>query len=126
MKKIFFVVLIFCSGVLTITSCGPEGGIGGDSSIVFTAKHHDDLIPFCKVFIKYDTQSFPGVDTTAYDDMITTDNSAAGSFTDLKKGNYYLYGVGYDSAIAEPMYGGIPVSIKKSGEVVTTSVPVTE
>ena len=47
-------------------------------------------------------------------------------FAIVKKGAYYLFGVGFDSAIGKPVSGGVPVVIKSKTETVETDVPVTE
>jgi len=43
-------------------------------------------------------------------------------------GEYYLYGVGYDSSISAPVFGGIPIKIKYSErkETIEINVPVIE
>jgi hypothetical protein len=109
-----------------ILSCIPEGGPGGNSTIAFTTKHHEVIIPHCRVFIKYGDRSFPGEDTTIYDDAVTSDNSGNGSFEGLTRGAYYIYGVGFDTSINQPVYGGTPVTIGKNEEVKTIVVPVVE
>jgi hypothetical protein len=120
MKKLLFFVPL----ALALTSCKKEG-IGGSSTIATMAKHHSTPIPYAKVYLKYNAQESPGTDVTAYDDSLTTDAEGHGHFEELEKGDYYVYGVGYDSSITAVVTGGVPVKLKK-GEEAETVVPVTE
>ena len=104
-------------------------GTGGDCEIAAFAKHHETLIPGCTIYIKYGAKEFPGTDLSVYDD-----SKKAGSvgeakghthFSGLLKGDYYLYGVGYDSSISMEVRGGIHIKLKKKGET-ELDVPVTE
>ena len=110
---------------LVLFSCGKEGP-GGKASINGYVKHHAKAIPGAIVYIKYGVKESPGTNVTYYDANVKADAQAHYEFVNLKSGNYYLYGVGYDSAIVAPVTGGIPVQIKKNNAVVTTDVPVTE
>ena len=121
-----FLVIIF-----SFTSCVKEG-TGGNAKIALWVKHHDKLIPGATVYIKYSAKEFPGDDVSLYDDSevcgTTGEEEAHTHFHDLNRGDYYLYAVGYDSAIAQTVKGGIPVEIKKADEDGETDVdvPVTE
>ena len=110
--------------LLTVTSCHKEG-TGGKSSIKGVVKHHEKPIPNCVVYIKYGTEDFPGTDVSKYDASTTADGSANYSFKDLRKGDYYLYGVGYDTDISEIVTGGVGVKLKYNKET-NINVPVTE
>ena len=110
---------------LLLTSCTKEG-IGGKATIKGMVMHHDNPIPGATVYIKYDATESPGTDVTYYNDHVTTDASANFQFVDLKKGDYYLFAVGFDSSITLPVSGGVPAKIKKKTETVEIHVPVTE
>ena len=118
----FFVAIIFLS--VTLSACMKEGP-GGKSSISGSVLHHDMTIPNCVVYIKYNAKEFPGTDISKYDASVTADANAHYEFKDLRKGDYYLYGVGYDSHISEEVTGGISVKLKYNKEL-HTDVPVTE
>lgn len=110
--------------MLTVTACHKEG-TGGKSSVSGTVKHHSKPIPNAIVYIKYGTKDFPGTDVSKYDASTVADASANYSFKDLRKGDYYLYGVGYDDAILETVTGGVSVKLKYNKET-QSDVPVTE
>ena len=112
--------------VLTFTSCHKEG-TGGHSSVNGNVKHHSKLIPNAIVYIKYGATEFPGTDVSKYDDHITSDTNAHFEFTGLRKGDYYLYGVGIDNALPLPgtVTGGIGIKLKYNKSS-TNNVPVTE
>jgi hypothetical protein len=122
-SKTIFTILI-TSLSFTFFSCGKEGP-GGKSSVSGTVVHHDITIPNSVVYIKYDAKEFPGTDVSKYDASITTDANAHYEFKDLRKGDYYLYGVGFDNTISEEVRGGIGIKLKYNKES-STDVPVTE
>lgn len=111
--------------IFTITSCKKEG-TGGSAIITGYSRHHAKAIPNAMVYIKYGVMESPGTDPANYDANTTSDGSGKYEFKELNKGNYYLYGIGYDSAISNIVTGGIPVTIKKKGETVQSDVPITE
>jgi hypothetical protein len=115
--------LIF--GIVLLTSGCHKEGTGGKSSVSGTVKHHAAPIPYCVVYIKYGAKEFPGTNTGLYDASVTADGSGNYEFKDLRKGDYYLYGFGYDPSIQENVSGGIAVKLKYNKET-HTDVPVTE
>ena len=117
-------VLLAIAVVFTIVSCHKEG-TGGRSNVSGYAKHHDKPIPDCIIYIKYGAKDFPGTDISKYDASVTADANAYYEFKDLRKGDYYLYGVGYDDGIMEAVTGGIAIKLKYNKNM-TTNVPVTE
>jgi hypothetical protein len=121
MKKYLILIL----AITFITSCTKEGP-RGKGAIEGIVKHHADPIPGAVVYIKYGAKEFPGTDVTHYDDNVTSDANAKYLFSDLKKGDYYLFAIGFDSAIAEIVFGGVPVEIKNKTETVNADVPVVE
>jgi hypothetical protein len=82
------------------------------------------------LYVKYGAKEFPGNDLSVYNQKITSPVSGnlAGkvSIENLLKGDYFLYGLGYDSAISQAVSGGIYVKLNSSDEVKKVLVPVTE
>ncbi|HET7819638.1 MAG TPA: hypothetical protein VFL70_10055 [Bacteroidia bacterium] len=112
-------LLFFCS------SCTKEGP-GGKIIIKGRVMHHEQPIPNATVYIKYGTQDSPGSNITYYDANVKADANANYQFNNLRRGEYYLFGVGFDSTIVEQVSGGIPVKVKNKEETVTLDVPVVE
>ena len=127
MKKLipFLVTLFLVPYSLFLSSCHKEGP-GGKATIKGAVKHHSQLIPGAVVYIKYGAKESPGTNVTYYDGSVTTDANANYSFADLRKGNYFLFGVGFDSSITQTVTGGIPVEVKSKTETVEKDVQVTE
>lgn len=105
-------------------------GKGGNATIVAVPKHHSKYINDCTMYIKYNTNDLPSAtfSPSQYDDSlkcVTVDGKPSAGFTGLKKGKYYIYGVGYDPDIQMKVEAGKPVTITadQSYEVV---IPVTE
>lgn len=126
MKKKLELLLVGACALTLFTACKPDPGLGGTAQIQMTVKHHDELIPGAQIYILYGSKLSPGTSPSAYDDFITAGVDAKATFGELEKGDYYLFSRGYDSSIQDSVFGGIPISIKKKGEVVVTDVPVTE
>ena len=119
-----YIVFALAISPIFLTACKKEG-IGGNAEISFTVEHHEQIIPHAKVYIKYGAKEFPGAVTTAYDDSVQTDASSHGHFADLIKGDYYIYGIGYDSAVSSIVKGGVGFTLKAKDEL-TGRLAVTE
>jgi hypothetical protein len=124
MRNLF--TTLFIIGLL-VASC-KKNGTGGESSISTSVEHHDLPIPGSRVYVKYGTKDFPGSDVSQYDASFLTDGSGKVTVEGLRYGDYYFYGVGYDSSINEAVTGGTSIRIKWSDrkENTTLVVPVTE
>ncbi len=122
-KKLFLIVTLALVG-LSWNSCTEEGP-GGTARIEGVTAHHEDLIPNANLYIQYGSLESPGIDPSLYDDSTTSNANAEFVFSGLEKGDYYVFGIGFDSAIGQTVRAGIPVTLK-SGETVEVTVPVTE
>lgn len=111
--------------ILLLASC-KKNQLGGNATIEGTVKHHTKLITKATVFIKFNAEEFPGVDTTLYDEKVRVDKDGNFKFQ-VYKGKYYVYAFGYDYNIPSPFHvvGGVPVNIR-SKESVSVTLPVTE
>ena len=102
------------------TSCSREdpddnagddvGGKGGNAILKVTPQHHGIDIEECTVYIKYNAQDLP----STFDDSavcVMEGGRPVATFNNLKKGNYYLYGYGWDPAFSENVDGGPPYRI---------------
>ncbi len=113
--------------LVTVASC-TKPGLGGRNDYYVTPQHHSRNIPGCTLYIKYGTQEFPGADASAYDVQYPAANADSVRLlvSGLKKGDYYFYCVGYDTLIAAPVTGGIPVKIRSTSGTTYLAVPITE
>lgn len=129
MKKltsaIAFLTLAAC---ISFTSCERDdvelGGTGGSAILKVTPKHHSTNIDSCTVSIKYNAQDKP----SAYDETVKCvmeNGKPVATFSKLKKGNYYVYGKGWDASIEQEVEGGIPYTITEE-KTLEINVPVTE
>lgn len=124
--KRFTLPLLLC--LLTLSSsCKKEEGIGGEASIKGYVKHHDDAIPNADVYIKYGATELPGMAAGDFDaETKATANDAYFEFTKLQRGDYYLFAIGYDSACACEVIGGVSIQIVEKTETVESNIPITE
>ena len=100
--------------------------LGGQSTISGQVMHHSKVIANAAVFIKFNATEFPGADTLLYDSKVRADGNGNYSFN-CYKGDYFLYGFGFDYAIPAPYHvvGGLPVHIRNN-EKKEINVAVTE
>lgn len=124
MKQLLLILII---SILLIASC-KKNDTGGTASVTITSTHHGKKIPLTNVYIKYGAKEFPGLDVNSYSAVQASDLEATTSFENLRQGDYYFYGVGYDSAIQAPVRGGIGVSIKwkERKNKIVMELPITE
>lgn len=119
-------IILATLGILAISACkrredpkpsGDVAGKGGNAGIAVTPKHHAKYIDSCTVYLKYNTLDLPSAtfDASKYDESVKcvkiNDSVGVANFTGLKKGNYYLYGVGWDRNIMDTVVGGKPLTI---------------
>lgn len=123
-KQTLFFAITLVAIFTAFTSCKKEG-TGGKSSISGKVEHHAAAIPGATVYIKYGAIDFPGAVVSSYDDHVTADAQGAYKFEGLQKGDYYLYGIGYDNAVVDDVRGGVAVNIRRN-EDKEINVPVTE
>ncbi len=128
MKKYFLSVPLFIAASLFIISC-KKNGTGGEAVVTASVKHHDKNIYGATVYLKFNAKEMPSDPAVNYDLKLTADSAGEHvHFKGLLYGNYYLYGRGYDSSIAQTVSGGIPLKIKWSErkQEIEVTVPVTE
>lgn len=101
--------------------------LGGKATIKGTVKHHAKIIANAMVFIKFNSKEFPGNDTTVYDAKVRADADGNYSFK-CYKGDYFLYGFGYDFDEPPPhiVKAGVPAGNIRNRETVEINIGVTE
>jgi hypothetical protein len=118
--------IAFLTGLLILffsLSC-KKNQLGGKSTVKGKVMHHEKIIPNAIVYIKFNAKEFPGEDASNYSTSVRADNEGSYSFK-CYKGDYYLYGVGFDNSINKAVVGGLPVHIRNK-ETVEVDVAVTE
>lgn len=102
----------------------PVGGKGGNATLKVTPQHHGNNIDSCTIYLKYNVQDKP----SSYDEevkCVMENGKPVATFTNLNKGNYYVFGKGWDPGIEQDVEGGIPYTITEETTKEIT-VPVTE
>lgn len=94
----------------------PIAGKGGEAVLNITPEHDGLTIDSCMVYIKYNTRVIPA--SMVYDDsakaIVNDDGVPVATFRELKSGNYYLFGRGWDIIRSEKVRGGIPFKIERA------------
>ena len=122
---------------LFVSSCKKKeesciGGANGNVSVKVYLQHTTHDVVNLKnyrdtVYIKYNVKEFPGYDLTKYDANFIGD--WPGDFVNipnLKCGDYFLYGVGWENIHGYRVAGGIPLTIEINEGTVSTTIPVSE
>lgn len=130
MQKLASIIAIASLSILSLSSCGDRdktevAGKGGSTTLKVSPMHHDEYIDSCTVYIKYNASDKP----SGYDEemkCVMENGKPVATFSNLKKGNYYVYGKGWDKKIEKDVIGGIPYTIKEENKVLNINVPVTE
>jgi hypothetical protein len=121
------------ASLLLFSSCEKEkAGLGGDVILTLYPEHHAKPIYgqpnyLDSAMLKFNSSEFPGDDPGLYDAIFT--GNAGEHFVrvaGLKKGQYFIYMAGWDTAISQRVVGGIPYKITASSGELTAAVPVTE
>lgn len=102
----------------------PVAGKGGNATLKVTPQHHGDDIDSCTIFLKYNVLDKP----SAYDEevkCVMENGKPVATFSNLHKGNYYVFGRGWDPEIEQNVEGGIPYTITED-KTINITVPVTE
>ena len=134
MKPVWLSKVLFLAAFsLALVSCDKDpvviekppvvGGKGGTAWLSVVAQHYGEDLDSCIVYIKYNTLDIP----QQYDDsqlVVKIDGRARAIFTDLKQGNYYIYGKGWDNVRSVPVAGGFPFTIKSEGAKDNMELPL--
>lgn len=91
--------------MLLAAGCGKDDDSKGAStfSLQVTPKHHGRAIDSCTIYIKYDAVDAPA--DGRYDDSakcVPLNGAPVAVFSNLKRGNHYLYGYGWDPQLTPP------------------------
>lgn len=89
----------------------PDAGKGGQTTLRVTPQHHLKNVDSCVIYVKYNTRTMPS--NMIFDDSMVVaqqDGRPVANFQ-LKKGDYYFYGMGWDYDIAEVVTGGAPFTV---------------
>lgn len=127
MKNISLFLLL--SFALFIFSCKKKSsaGLGGNANLKVTAIHHAAVIDSCKVYIKFNSSEAVSLGEYELSEWVKKDSlgNSYVLFKGLKKGEYYIYGEGYDPSILNTVKGGIPYTIEEETDM-SINLPVTE
>lgn len=98
-----------------LTSCKKKDEVNPvEGKIVLAVKvtHHDVPVASLPVFLKWNSSSYPGPDSTKYEYRQMTNSNGEVFFTKQVPGTHYLYSAGNDAG--EQVIGYQPVNINSS------------
>ncbi len=119
-------ILLAALLLFSLNSCRREGQTG-ELKLTVNPKHHDLKLKGATIYVRYGATDLPGTSPTDFD--LKVESAADAEFVTIEKlrnGDYFLYGIGYDSTISQTVSGGIHIKLKgKTGETIT-DLPLTE
>lgn len=120
-KQLLLLSVIFFAGC-------KKNNTGGNVTVDISTAHHGKPIPYTKVYIKYGAKEFPGMQAGTYSASQITDANGKVTFTNLRYGDYFFFGEGYDTAIQAMVRGGIKLTVprKQRNNNFTMDLPITE
>lgn len=133
MKRLFTAsMLVTFMATFTLTSCSRKddnktvdaAGKGGNTTLKVTPQHHGQNIDSCTIYLKYNAKELPS-DFDEQTICIMENGKPVATFTGLKKGDYYIYGKGWDPSITQKVVGGIPYTVSEE-KTYDINIPVTE
>jgi hypothetical protein len=96
---------VLALGLLAALTAGCNRGDDEKGELKVTAKHHENYIDSCMVYIKYGSVN-PPLDGK-YDDSakcVMEGGIPVATFSNLSMGNYYLYAYGWDPKFTPPSH----------------------
>ena len=127
MKQTLFIFLLSIAILYTGCKKKTSAGLGGNANLKITAIHHAAVIDSCKVYIKFNSSEAVTIGEYELSEWIKKDDQGNSYiiFKGLKKGDYYIYGEGYDPSILNNVKGGLPYTINEETDI-SINLPVTE
>lgn len=99
------------------------------TQICVKTQHHNVLVRECNVFVKFNTDTFPGYDHPAefFDTVFVTGADARGCLLQVPEGHHWLVAFGVDdSHYPLPVFGSLPVRVSFEKPTVDTLLYVSE
>ncbi len=88
------------------------------TEICVRTQHHGVPVPNSMVYVKFNTDSFPGYNRPSayFDDSVRTDADARGCIAAVPEGHHWLIAISHDDNYFPPIvYGSLPVNISLNG-----------
>lgn len=96
-------------------------GKGGDNTLLITPVHDSVNVDSCMVYIKYNTDVTPVTfDDSAKCKMVS--GKPVATFKELKQGQYFIWGKGWDLIRSQTVTGSVPYTITTMGTAVEVTL----
>jgi hypothetical protein len=108
-----FILLVAFAGIIGVFYSCCKAGTGGNATVICHVVNANTGAPVnnVTVYVAYGTSKAPATLDKFNDHKPTGTNGSTATFSNLKCGTYFLYAVGYDSAVSLPIKGGGPYSL---------------
>jgi hypothetical protein len=111
MKRLFLLVVM--AGIATAFYSCCKAGTGGKATVICHVVNANTGAPVnnMTIYVAYGTSRAPVTLDKFNEHKPTGTTGSTATFSNLKCGTYFLYAVGYDSAVSLPIKGGGPYSL---------------
>lgn len=131
--RILTFAVVTATAALSFAGCRKDdddtAGKGGSATLRIRPEHHGVPVDSCRIYIKYNAQDAPS--DGRYDDstnlqFVGSGFPKMGLFPGMKRGNYYIFGRGWDPAISQVVRGGTPFNVNSDQPQFEIVLPVGE
>lgn len=128
--KLGLTTLTIFLGLLLVFGCRKKNnaGLGGDNTLLIKVRHHTVVLDSITVYVKFNNEDAPtSIDEYDINAKVEIKNGdTLATFEGLKKGDYYLYGKGWDPDFNTVVEGGLPIEISTESGTSEYNLQVTE
>ena len=111
--------------LLFFAACEEPVDSPAERDLCVTIKHHEAIFPNSPVYIKFNTDFFPGYqDLSIFDQEIVTNDEGRGCFLNIPEGRHWLVCKGYDEVQEENVRGSIRVEMEGLRYILDTIIYV--
>lgn len=107
--------LVFSLALSLFSGCKKDAEsnkiIYGTLSVDIKVMHHSWAVPNIPLYLKKNSSTFPGNDTSLYELKTIADSDGKAIFNQLYPGNYYLFASGYDYYFGANVIGSMPLHL---------------
>lgn len=111
MKRLLLITALL---PFVFSSC-QKAGTGGEAilNVHILKTGGVGTLPGSQVYLKYNSEEYPGPNTGLYDENVMADYGGHAQFINLRRGKYYIYVYGIDTLNSDTMSGGAYFKIEE-------------
>lgn len=110
-----------------LTGCSTSEEVSFDTQICLTTKHHGLIIAETQIYVKWNSELFPGYNPeVGYDTSYFANSAGRLCISDVPFGVHWFLGFGVDHQIQEPVWGLLQLEVTLKEFRIDTVMDVSE